>query len=149
MVNTPHKHTHKGFTCSKQFRLLGHRLQFQLLPFLLFWILRRRHFCFYTPWCLLTNVTVKSSLCWCHLSAGTCRLTGQIRQLLLALLTDEATQNQHPKWRRKQMDIPTCFFLKKDNSWSMMHMVAWALHDVFRQAFYCFIFKKDNKQGNY
>lgn len=25
-------------------------------------------------------------------------------------------------------------FLKKDNSWSMMHMVAWALHDVFRQA---------------
>lgn len=110
VVNTPHKHTHKGFTCSKQFRLLGHRLQFKLLPFLLFWILRRRHFCFYTPWCLLTNVTVKSSLCWCHLSAGTCRLTGQIRQLLLALLTDEATQNQHPKWRRKQMDIPTCFF---------------------------------------
>lgn len=113
MVNTPHKHTHKGFTCSKQFRLLGHRLQFKLLPFLLFWILRRRHFCFYTPWCLLTNVTVKSSLCWCHLSAGTCRLTGQIRQLLLALLTDEATQNQHPKWRRKQMDIPTCFFKRK------------------------------------
>lgn len=51
--------------------------------------------------------------CWCHLSAGTCRLTGQIRQLLLALLTDEATQNQHPKWRRKQMDIPTCFFKRK------------------------------------
>lgn len=113
MVNTPHKHTHKGFTCSKQFRLLGHRLQFKLLPFLLFWILRRRHFCFYTPWCLLTNVTVKSSLCWCHLSAGTCRLTGQIRQLLLALLTDEATQNQHPKWRRKQMDMPNMAFFKE------------------------------------
>lgn len=67
----------------------------------------------FVPYCLLTNVTVKSSSCWCRLSASTCRLTGLIRQVLLTLLTDEATQNQHPKWRRKQMDISQHAFLKE------------------------------------
>lgn len=147
MVNTPHKHTHKGFTCSKQFRLLGHRLQFQLLPFLLFWIFRRRHFCFYTPWCLLTNVTVKSSL-----------LMSFIGRHVSINWPDTSTSRSSDRWSypestskmaTKTNGYPNMLFLKKDNSWSMMHMVAWALHDVFRQAFYCFIVKKDNKQGNY